>query len=366
MHTNGASVMAPLAANAASRLRPAPPPARATAPPPARLPSRARATVPFPLPPPPPHRLSTPGRVAGASPAGGRAATRCKTVSGRGSRPRLHRLACRAASGDELVFAPDSGSGSGSGLGARRHALDLGMDPLAVGTQVYGPAERLVLDAQPAEAFFGVARTGVAHTDAGFVRQLHGVYGQALEPLSGQSSALLDLCSSWASHLPTGLRFGQVIGHGMNADELAANGALTSTFVQDLNERPSLPLPAASVDAVLVCNGLQYLVRPEWVAAEVARVLKPGGAVVAAFSDACWLERAAAGWLSRGPAERLQLVARLREGAGLGVVESISRPSAAPGSDAFYAVVARKAPLEDAHGGQGAGAAAGGGCTVEA
>lgn len=46
----------------------------------------------------------------------------------------------------------------------------------------------------------------------------------------------------------------------------------------------------------------------EWVLAEVARVLAPGGVVVVAFSDACWRERAAAGWLGRSGPQRLQLM----------------------------------------------------------
>eukprot|EP00198_Chlamydomonas_reinhardtii_P009511 XP_001698848.1 hypothetical methyltransferase [Chlamydomonas reinhardtii] len=116
----------------------------------------------------------------------------------------------------------------------------------------------------------------------------------------------------------------KLVGHGVNEEELAANpafagsssssssssgGSSSWTFTADLNASPRLPLLASgSVAAVLCANGIQYLTRPEWVLAEVARVLAPGGVVVVAFSDACWRERAAAGWLGRSGPQRLQLM----------------------------------------------------------
>lgn len=46
-------------------------------------------------------------------------------------------------------------------------------------------------------------------------------------------SALLDLMSSWVSHLPEEVRYREVVGHGMNPDELAANPRLSRRFVHD-------------------------------------------------------------------------------------------------------------------------------------
>src|SRR3712207_8572229 len=48
-------------------------------------------------------------------------------------------------------------------------------------------------------------------------------------------------------------RSAEVIGHGMNAAELAANPRFDRWFVQDLNSDPRLPLPEASIDAVGIC-----------------------------------------------------------------------------------------------------------------
>ncbi|KXZ48071.1 hypothetical protein GPECTOR_30g166 [Gonium pectorale] len=238
--------------------------------------------------------------------------------------------------------------------GARQQALDLGLDPLAVDTPVYSAAERQVLDGRPAEEFFAAARIGVAHTDTAFTQRLTALYRGVLAPLSGPAASVLDLCSGSDSHLPTDVPIGQVVAHGVNEEELAANGAASSRFVQDLNARPSLPLASASLDAVLCCNGIQYLTKPEWVIAEVARVLRPGGAAVVAFSGNCWAERAAAGWLGRDAAGRLQLVARLLQGAGLHVLHTHSVEPDQPGGDPFLAVVAHKPPVP------GAASAAGG------
>jgi len=50
--------------------------------------------------------------------------------------------------------------------------------------------------------------------------------------------------SSWVSHLPPEIGYAQIIGHGMNPTELAANPRLSRWFVQDLNRDTNLPLDA--------------------------------------------------------------------------------------------------------------------------
>ena len=64
---------------------------------------------------------------------------------------------------------------------------------------------------------------------------------------------VLDLCSSWISHLPEELELGRVAGLGMNEAELSRNARLTEKTVQDLNVAPSLPYEDESFD--FVCNG---------------------------------------------------------------------------------------------------------------
>src|ERR1700731_3415940 len=116
----------------------------------------------------------------------------------------------------------------------------------------------------------------VCHIDDGAIAALTGFYRTIL-PSGG---VLLDLMSSWVSHLPSEIGYAQIIGHGMNATELAANPRLNRWFVQDLNRDTNLPLDAASVDVAMIGVSIQYLQQPVAVLREVARGLRPGLPVV--------------------------------------------------------------------------------------
>ena len=132
----------------------------------------------------------------------------------------------------------------------------------------------------------------VTHIDEGAAAALTGMYRDAI-PAGGR---VLDLMSSWVSHLPDEVAYAEVVGHGMNAEELAANPRLQRWFVQDLNAVPDLPEEDGRYDAVLVCVGIQYLRHPLAVLREVRRVLKPGGSVIVSFSNRCFPTKAVAIW----------------------------------------------------------------------
>jgi hypothetical protein len=68
--------------------------------------------------------------------------------------------------------------------------------------------------------------------------------------------------------------------HAVPTSPPCPSSAPPAPHPQDLNARAQLPLPDCAVDAVTCASGLQYLARPEWVAAEVARVLRPGAYTV--------------------------------------------------------------------------------------
>lgn len=70
-------------------------------------------------------------------------------------------------------------------------------------------------------AFYAPPRL-VTHIDEGAVQALTGFYRETL-PAGGR---VLDLMSSWVSHLPDDRTY-DVVGHGMNATELAANPRLS-------------------------------------------------------------------------------------------------------------------------------------------
>src|SRR5947209_11823288 len=136
------------------------------------------------------------------------------------------------------------------------------------------------IDAEEDELFYEPPRL-VCHIDEGAIAALTEFYRVAL-PAGG---VLLDLMSSWISHLPPEIDYAEVIGHGMNATELAANPRLTRWFVQNLNCDTDLRLADTTVDAAMVCVSIQYLQQPVSVLRELARVLRPGGPLVISFSN---------------------------------------------------------------------------------
>src|SRR5688572_16328324 len=96
------------------------------------------------------------------------------------------------------------------------------------------------LDESDDAAFYAAPRF-VVHIDDATIAALTRWYGEVLAP----GADVLDLMSSWVSHLPPAraLPLGQVVGLGMNAEELAANPRLTGFDVADLNAQPRLPYP---------------------------------------------------------------------------------------------------------------------------
>src|SRR5205823_755958 len=149
------------------------------------------------------------------------------------------------------------------------------------------------IDAEEDELFYELPRL-VCHIDDGAIAALTEFYRIAL-PAGG---VLLDLMGSWVSHLPPEIEYAEVIGHGMNAEELAANPRLDRWFVQNLNRDPRLPLTDASLDAAMICVSIQYLQRPVAVLREIRRALRPGAPIVISFSNRCFPTKAVAIWRS--------------------------------------------------------------------
>jgi SAM-dependent methyltransferase len=173
------------------------------------------------------------------------------------------------------------------------------------------------IDSEEDEFFYDEPRF-VLHIDEGAVVALTGFY-RAVLPAGG---VLLDLMSSWVSHLPPEIAYREVIGHGMNRAELAANPRLARYFVQNLNRDPSLPLSDDSVDAAMIAVSIQYLERPVAVLREVARVLRPGGPLVVSFSNRCFWTKAVAIWRALSDEAHAALVAMYLREAGFEAVET--------------------------------------------
>jgi len=173
------------------------------------------------------------------------------------------------------------------------------------------------LDEEDDAAFYEEPRL-VYHIDDHAVAALTGLYRTVL-PAGG---VLLDLMSSWVSHLPPDIDYAEVIGFGMNAAELAANPRLGRRFVQDLNRNPSLPLPDGSVDAAMICVSIQYLQQPVRVLREAARVLRPGAPIVISFSNRCFWTKAVAVWRALDDDGHAHLVERYLRNAGFEGIET--------------------------------------------
>jgi len=186
------------------------------------------------------------------------------------------------------------------------------------------------------DADFYVQPRFVTHIDDEAIAALTAFYREIL-PAGG---VLLDLMSSWVSHLPPDVEYTEVIGHGMNEEELAANPRLSRWFVQDLNKDPKLSMADKSVDAAMICVSIQYLQQPIAVLQDVARALKPGQPLIVSFSNRCFPTKAVAIWQSLSDPAHMQLVGHYMQHAGLAQIETkVLRDGST--SDPMLAVIGR-------------------------
>ncbi|NJO14913.1 MAG: methyltransferase domain-containing protein [Thioploca sp.] len=119
---------------------------------------------------------------------------------------------------------------------------------------------------------------------------------------------ILDLMSSWKSHLPVNIKFNQLVGLGINSTELAGNPQLTHHFVYDLNKNPHLPFDNEQFDVVVCTVSVEYLIHPFAVFEEVARVLKPDGYFIVTFSNRWFPPKVIQIWTDIHEFERMGLV----------------------------------------------------------
>ena len=160
------------------------------------------------------------------------------------------------------------------------------------------------IDESPDISFYDQPRF-VTHIDDAAIAAITSHYREVLTP----GADVLDLCSSWVSHLPEELELGRVAGVGMNARELEANPRLTEFVQADLNADPTLRFADASFDAVLNVVSVDYLSSPRKVFAEMHRVPRPGGVATMSFSNRMFATKAVAVWLDSDDAGRQEIVA---------------------------------------------------------
>ena len=181
----------------------------------------------------------------------------------------------------------------------------------------------------------------VVHIDEPAVEAVKAYLADVLPP----GGVVLDLMSSWRSHLPDAYESGRVIGLGLNRIEMQENPRLNERVVHDLNADPVLPFDGGRFDAVLVTVSIQYLTKPVDVFREVRRVLKVGGSCHVIFSDRMFPTKAVAIWQSLPqPEKRAGLIAAyFDEAEGWSEPEFLDRSPAHDGSgDPVYVVSAAR------------------------
>ena len=190
-------------------------------------------------------------------------------------------------------------------------------------------------DETPDEEFYRAPRL-VTHIDDRAITTVTQLYREFF-PSGGE---ILDLMSSWVSHLPPEIEYRRVIGLGMNEVELRRNERLDSYVVQNLNTNPHLPFGDAEFDGVGICVSIDYLTQPVEVVREVGRVFKVGAPTIITFSNRCFPSKAIAVWHRLDDQGHVRLVEEyLREAGNFRGVRSLDRSPRRMFSDPLYAVI---------------------------
>jgi SAM-dependent methyltransferase len=203
-------------------------------------------------------------------------------------------------------------------------------------------------DEAPDEEFYRTSRL-VTHIDDRAIAAVTQLYREFFPP----GGEILDLMSSWVSHLPPEIEYRRVVGLGMNEVELGRNERLDAYVVQNLNTDPRLPFGDAGFDGAGICVSIDYLTRPVEVLREVGRILRVGGPTIISFSNRCFPSKAVAVWHRLDDRGRIRLVERYLEEAGnFDNIRSLDRSPRRVFSDPLYAVIGESTgPYESDKGG---------------
>ena len=194
-------------------------------------------------------------------------------------------------------------------------------------------------DDSPDTAFYAEPRL-VVHIDDYAIAAARDLYAGLL-PKRGE---VLDLMSSYRSHMPDDLSLVRLAGLGMNEAELRANPQLTDYAVKDLNADPVLPYGDAEFDGAVVTVSVQYMTQPVEIFREVGRVLKRDAPFIVTYSNRMFPTKAVRVWQALDDGERTGLIAAyFARSAAFGEVTAEDRSIRTGGySDPLYAVWAHR------------------------
>jgi len=179
-------------------------------------------------------------------------------------------------------------------------------------SNVYGPEHFARDDESDDRAFYARDRF-VNHMDSVALATVERILASLVVE---ERPAILDLMAGWNSHIPEGLEPAEVVGLGLNRNELVKNPALTEHVIHDVNREPRLPFADGRFDTVLNTVSVDYMTRPVEVFREVARVLKPGGMFLVIFSNRMFPQKAVRIWRQSSETERVLLVQDFFRAAG--------------------------------------------------
>lgn len=145
----------------------------------------------------------------------------------------------------------------------------------------------------------------VSHLDDTALKTVQALIGQLIIE---KQPVILDLMASIDSHIPGKIKPSKVVGLGMNMKEMESNAILDEKIIHDLNNDPTLPFNDNSFEVVLNTVSIQYLIHPDIIFKEVARVLKPGGLFLVIFSNRSFPTKAIKAWEMMTIDERMHLV----------------------------------------------------------
>lgn len=196
-------------------------------------------------------------------------------------------------------------------------------------------------DESPDEEFYRTPRL-VTHIDDKAIAAVTQLYREFFPP----GGTVLDLMTSWVSHLPGEVEYHRVSGLGMNEGELENNPRLDDYVIRNLNDNPTLPYNDGEFDGCGICVSIDYLTRPVEVLREVGRVLKDGAPLIVAFSNRCFPTKAVSVWHTLDDAGHMRLVeGYLRDAGNFDDIRSLDRSPGGLFSDPLYAVVGNVHPV---------------------
>ena len=204
--------------------------------------------------------------------------------------------------------------------------------------------DRIKIDASDDQIFYQQPRY-VHHLSESFRTRLTELYSKYIL----NHYVVLDLMSSWVSHLPKDVRYKKVIGHGLNELELSSNNRLDSFWVQNLNKKQELPIEDSSIDIGLIVAGWQYLQYPEKVANELSRIIKNGSLLIISFTNRAFWTKSPNIWTNSSEMRRIEYVKSVLSDNGWKVYRVFNEQTFdnklfglySSASDPFFSVIAR-------------------------